>query len=122
MILVWIFKEQAMTTIQYKENFSQGFIPSEIMDDHQFDLSHFAEACGQSPEWVMQLMEHGILPNRSRNTSYHFIGEDVTRAQRAYRLQRDFDASFSAVAMMLDLIDEVQQLRREVKPSLVYLG
>ncbi|RTY80093.1 MerR family transcriptional regulator, partial [Staphylococcus aureus] len=70
-----------MTTIQYKENFSQGFIPSEIMDDHQFDLSHFAEACGQSPEWVIQLMEHGILPNRSRNTSYHFIGEDVTRAQ-----------------------------------------
>ena len=115
MTLVWIFNEQAMTTIQYKENFSQGFIPSEIMDDHQFDLSHFAEACGQSPEWVIQLMEHGILPNRSRNTSYHFIGEDVTRAQRAYRLQRDFDASFSAVAMMLDLIDEVQQLRREVK-------
>lgn len=105
-----------MTTIQYKENFSQGFIPrKKSWMTIQFDLSHFAEACGQSPEWVMQLMEHGILPNRSRNTSYHFIGEDVTRAQRAYRLQRDFDASFSAVAMMLDLIDEVQQLRREVK-------
>ena len=104
-----------MTTIQYREIILDGCRHAEIVDDHQFDLSHFAEACGQSPEWVMQLMEHGILPNRSRNTSYHFIGEDVTRAQRAYRLQRDFDASFSAVAMMLDLIDEVQQLRREVK-------
>lgn len=39
----------------------------------------------------------------------------IFRARRAYRLQRDFDASFSAVAMMLDLIDEVQQLRQQVK-------
>lgn len=105
-----------MTTIQYQESFSQDYTPSEIMDDHSFDLIHFAEACGQSPEWVMQLIEHGILPDRSPITpASTFLGEDISRAQRAYRLQRDFDASFSAVAMMLDLIDEVQELRREVK-------
>lgn len=104
-----------MTTIQYRENFSNGYIPSEIMDDRTFDLFHFSEACDQSPEWVMQLIEHGILPNRSKTHPGTFLGEDITRAQRAYRLQRDFDASFSAVAMMLDLIDEVQELRREVK-------
>jgi len=104
-----------MTTIQYKESYSQGFIPPEIIDDYQFDLKNFAQACGQSPEWVMQLIEHGILPHRGSHQAYYFLGEDISRAQRAYRLQRDFDASFSAVAMMLDLIDEVQQLRREVK-------
>ena len=104
-----------MTTIQYQESFSHGYTPSEIMDDRSFDLIHFAEACGQSPEWVMQLIEHGILPNRSTTPTSTFLGEDISRAQRAYRLQRDFDASFSAVAMMLDLIDEVQELRREVK-------
>jgi chaperone modulatory protein CbpM len=104
-----------MTTIQYRENFSNGYTPSEIMDDRTFDLFHFSEACGQSPEWVMQLIEHGILPNRSQTQTSTFLGEDIVRAQRAYRLQRDFDASFSAVAMMLDLIDEVQELRREVK-------
>lgn len=104
-----------MTTIHYEENFSHGFMASEIMDDRSFDLQHFAEACGQSPEWILQLIEHGILPNYSSNLAQPFLGEDISRAQRAYRLQRDFDASFSAVAMMLDLIDEVQELRREVK-------
>ena len=104
-----------MTTIQYQESFSHGYTPSEIIDDRSFDLPHFAEACGQSPEWVMQLIEHGILPDRSASPSSSFLGEDISRAQRAYRLQRDFDASFTAVAMMLDLIDEVQELRREVK-------
>jgi len=38
--------------------------------------------------------------------------DDVSRAQKAYRLQRDFDASFTAVAMMLDLIEELEKLRR----------
>ncbi len=53
----------------------------------------------------MQLIEHGILPNSFTTPTNTFLGEDISRAQRAYRLQRDFDASFSAVAMMLDLIN-----------------
>src|SRR5690606_27548438 len=85
------------------------------MDDRTFDLIHFSEVCGQSPEWVMQLIEHGILPDRSTTQTSFFLGEDISRAQRAYRLQRDFDASFSSVQMMLDLIDEVQVLPREIK-------
>ena len=64
-----------MTTIQYRENFSNGYIPSEIMDDRTFDLFHFSEACGQSPEWVMQLIEHGILPNRSKTHPGTFLGK-----------------------------------------------
>ncbi len=105
-----------MTTIQYREIILDGCRHAEIVDEqHSFDLKHFAEACGQSPEWVLQLLEYDILPNRPDNRIHQFFGDDVSRARRAYRLQRDFDASFTAVAMMLDLIEEVQKLRREVK-------
>ena len=64
-------------------------------------------------------MEYDILPTRPEERIHQFFGEDVTRARKAYRLQRDFDASFSAVAMMLDLIDEVQQLRRQVRHAYI---
>ena len=105
-----------MTTIQYREIILDGCRHAEIVDEqHSFDLKHFAEACGQSPEWVLQLLEYDILPNRPDNRIHQFFGDDVSRARRAYRLQRDCDASFTAVAMMLDLIEEVQKLRREVK-------
>lgn len=103
-----------MTTIQFRENVS-NFTASDVMDNQFLDLNRFAEACGQSPEWILQLIEHGILPERSEKQLTMFRDEDISRAQRAYRLQRDFDASFSAVAMMIDLIDEVQQLRHQVK-------
>ena len=105
-----------MTTIHYREIICDGYSTAEIVDEHRsFDLKHFAEACGQRPEWVLQLLEYDILPTRPEERIHQFFGEDVTRARKAYRLQRDFDASFSAVAMMLDLIDEVQQLRRQVR-------
>lgn len=105
-----------MTTIHYREVTYTGCLDGHLVDDNNtFDLSHFAQACGQSPEWVLQLLEYDILPQRPEDRIHQFFGEDISRARRAYRLQRDFDASFSAVAMMLDLIDEVQHLRRQVK-------
>jgi len=111
-----MIKENIMTTIHYREIISDEFNPADVIDEHySFDLKHFADACGQSPEWVLQLLEYDILDTRPEERIHQFFGDDVSRARRAYRLQRDFDASFSAVAMMLDLIDEVQQLRKQVK-------
>ncbi|ALH95071.1 chaperone modulator CbpM [Acinetobacter equi] len=105
-----------MTTIHYREIVCGDCIEAQIVDENiSFDLNHFAEACGQSPEWVLQLLEYDILPDRPDERVHQFFGEDVTIALRAYRLQRDFNASLTAVAMMLDLIDEVQHLRRKVK-------
>lgn len=50
-----------MTTIQYREIILDGCRHAEIVDEqHSFDLKHFAEACGQSPEWVLQLLEYDI--------------------------------------------------------------
>lgn len=105
-----------MTTIQYREIIKDGCLEAEIVDEHSiFDLNHFAQACGQSPEWVLQLLEYEILPARSEMRIHQFFADEITRARRAYRLQRDFEASLAAVAMMMDLIDEVQQLRKQVK-------
>lgn len=59
-------------------------------------------------------LEYDILLHVRKN-GFTSFWEDVSRARQAYRLQRDFNASFSAVAMMLDLIDELQNLRKEVK-------
>ena len=105
-----------MTTIQYREIVCDGYLDTEIIDETlNLDLKHFAQACGQSPEWILQLLEYEILPARPEERINQFFGDDISRARRAYRLQRDFEASLSAVAMMMDLIDEVQQLRKQVK-------
>ena len=85
--------------------------------DHQaiLDLSAFAHACGQPHDWVIALVEHSILEKHdSQPEHWQFVGEELARARRAWRLQRDCDASLTAVAVMLDLLDEVKQLRAQV--------
>ena len=104
-----------MSKIHYREVICQGDLSVEILDEQRgLSLTHFAQACGQSPEWVLQLIEYDIL-SATHPHRHQFLGEDVARARRAYRLQRDFDASLPAVALMLDLLDEVHQLRRQVR-------
>jgi chaperone modulatory protein CbpM len=85
--------------------------------DHSscLSLNDFARACGQPHDWVIALVEHSILEKQdSLPERWQFVGEELARARRAWRLQRDFDASLAAVALILDLLDEVKQLRAQV--------
>jgi len=106
-----------MTTIHYREIVYDGhtFSAEGVDEQSTFDLQQFAQACGQSPDWILQLIEYDILSVENTPEAHQFMSEDVARARKAYRLQRDFDASLAAVAVMLDLIDDVQQLRKQLK-------
>lgn len=105
-----------MTTIHYRETVHHGQHLAELIEEYQsYDLETFANLCEQSPAWVLQLLEYDILTPRTESLNAHFDLEDLSRAQQAARLQRDFKASVPALALMLDLIDEVQDLRRSLK-------
>ncbi|ESK39713.1 hypothetical protein P256_01395 [Acinetobacter nectaris CIP 110549] len=98
--------------IQYSEVISQSYHEVEIIDE-VFPLEKFAEICGHQPDWIIQLIEYDILPERAtQHESPSFLQEDIQRVRKAYRLQRDFEASLPAVSVMLDLIDEVNMLRK----------
>ena len=44
-----------------------------------------------------------------------FGSDELARVRRIQRLQADFDASLPAVALMLDLIDELDRLNRQLQ-------
>ena len=87
-----------------------------VIDQHTpLNLDDFARACGQPDDWVVALVEHSILEKPDNQPEHWcFMGEELARARRAWRLQRDFDANLTAVAVMLDLLDEVSQLRSQM--------
>ncbi|TCM70923.1 chaperone modulatory protein CbpM [Acinetobacter calcoaceticus] len=114
-----------MTQLHYREIVCEGCYEAEVIDQQQyFDLLHFAQICGHSPEWVLALIEHDIVHVRQPagtpqkdHQHYQVLAIDIARARRAYRLQRDFDASLPAVALMLEMIDELQGLRQQMRYS-----
>ncbi|MDX2373410.1 chaperone modulator CbpM [Psychrobacter sp. T6-6] len=74
-------------------------------------LDELVTACGQERQWVIELIEENIIeydvPEREQ-----FTGYQLTTVRRASRLSRDFEASVPAIGLIIELLDEVEQLRQ----------
>lgn len=82
-----------------------------ITDDHALELEAFAAACGAEVAFVRLLVDEGLLQPALQQPAWRFSGEALTRVRRIRRLQRDFEANLQSVAVMLQLIDEIERLR-----------
>ena len=75
-----------------------------------------ARACGQEVEWIARLVEVGIVSASARRPAeWRFYSIDLQRALDAQRLERDFGASLDAVALILDLSQEVRRLKAQLR-------
>lgn len=80
-------------------------------DEAWLDLDALAGACGVRSEFVLTLIDEGLIASPPQAPSLHFGGAELARLRRICRLQRDFEANLQSIAVMLDLIDEVERLR-----------
>lgn len=74
-------------------------------------LDELVSTCGQERQWVIELIEENIIeydvPDQEQ-----FTGYQLTTVRRASRLSRDFNASVPAIGLILELLDELEQLRQ----------
>lgn len=81
---------------------------------HPLATSELAHACGAQIEWVVQLVEVGIIESRTpaeQPDDWRFHGADLQCALEARRLERDFGVGLEAAALILDLEREVRRLK-----------
>jgi chaperone modulatory protein CbpM len=77
------------------------------------DLSRM---CAVDEQHIVEFVEEGVLTVVEINaTEWYFTGAALRRARLALRLQRDLELNLAGVALALDLIDELQRLRRELQ-------
>lgn len=86
-----------------------------LSDEHALELEAFAAACGIEAEFVRQLVDEGLVQPVAVQPAWRFGGEEIARVRRICRLQRDFEANLQSVAVMLDLIDEIERLRAQLQ-------
>ncbi|MEN8800966.1 MAG: chaperone modulator CbpM [Thiogranum sp.] len=84
-----------------------------VLDEQaELTLGDLCRACCQHGEWVVQLVNEGILEPAGRDPSHwRFTGTSLQKAHIAMRLQRDLDVNLAGVALALDLMDEIESLR-----------
>lgn len=79
-------------------------------------VTELTRVCGVSLEQVRSMVIEGMLhPRGSAPEQWQFTGVEVRRARRAQRLQQDLDLNLAGAALALDLLDEVETLRRRVR-------
>lgn len=80
----------------------------------QLDMAEFCEAADLSDVYVIEIVEHGILePQGAQPREWRFTDYELVLAKRAAKLRRDLELEWEGVALALDLLEEVQELRAE---------
>ena len=79
-----------------------------------FTLGELCDRSGSSPDFILDLVDLGIITPLKSTPTLVFDAVALNRLRRAQRLQRDLNINTPGIAMSLELLEEVEQLRREV--------
>lgn len=80
----------------------------------QLDLAEFCEAADLPDVYVIEIVEHGILePQGAQPREWRFTDYELALVKRAAKLRRDLELEWEGVALALDLLEEVRELRAE---------
>jgi chaperone modulatory protein CbpM len=75
-------------------------------------LAELSRACAAHAEWIMALINEGILePSGVRRETWRFHASSLRRVRTVQRLQRDLGINLAGAALALDLLDEIADLR-----------
>jgi len=90
-----------------------GVIVEETM---QFTLIDLCRACRAEREQLIALVDEGVLqPSGGTPQEWVFGGPSLRRARAALRVGRDLDLNPAGVALVLDLLDEIEALRARLQ-------
>jgi chaperone modulatory protein CbpM len=91
-------------------------LQSEIIETRrEMSLSDLCRVCTVTSERVVQLVDEGVVePDGRKPAEWRFSGRSVRRVVVAERLSRDLRLNAAGAALVLDLLDEVKQLRQRL--------
>lgn len=87
-----------------------------VEEDLHLTLVELCQACSAEVEQVSAWVHEGALePTGASPAEWRFSGESLRRARLAQRLSRDLELNPPGVALALDLLDEIAELRARLQ-------
>ena len=85
-------------------------------DESSLTLDELSRACLMRTEWIVELVDEGILePGSSEASHWCFPGPSLHRARTVMHLQQDLGINLAGAALVLDLMDEIEGLRARLR-------
>ena len=91
-------------------------LEGQLLDDNvELTLAELARVCATDAEWLLTLVNEGILAPRGRSVpEWRFSAVSIWRVRRVRRLQVDLGVNLAGAALALDMLEELQALRRRL--------
>ena len=90
-------------------------LPGEIFEEGAvLSVADLARMFAVEERHIVALAEEGVITALEIETAeWRFSGADIRRARIALRLERDLGINLPGVALSLELLEELEPLRRE---------
>jgi chaperone modulatory protein CbpM len=88
-----------------------------ILDEEEITLADLTRTCRVHAEWVMELVDEGVIEPRTRAPQWRFTATTVVRVEKARRLQNDLGVNLPGVALALQLLDRIDALEARVRAA-----
>lgn len=87
-----------------------------LEEETEFTLGDLSRACSVHAEWIIALVDEGILEPTGKNLSdWRFSGNHLKRAMAVQRLQKDLGVNLPGTALALELLEEIDILRSRLQ-------
>lgn len=92
-------------------------LPGVIFEEHTvLNVDELSRLCAVDQTYIIELVEEGVLNVLEIHASeWRFSGTALRRARTALRLQRDLEINLPGVALALELLEEIGELRRSLR-------
>ncbi len=100
-------------------SFPQNRANGEVMEElTEISMHELCRACGTHEHIIIELVNEGVLEGLTENQdqgfeSWRFTGVHLRQAKIATRLQRDLGVNLAGAALALQLMDEIDSLKRQ---------
>lgn len=84
-----------------------------IAEQERLTLAQLCVLCDAPHGQILELVQEGVLEATS-STEPRFEGSALRRARLAVRLQRDLGVNTAGVALVIDLLEHMAVLRRDL--------
>ena len=90
------------------------------IDEHsQLSMLELCRICGVQQDFVLGLVDEGVIEpgnavSANEPQSWLFSGICVQRTTTAFRLYRDLDVNLPGIALALDLLDKISELKKHM--------
>jgi chaperone modulatory protein CbpM len=88
-------------------------IIADYTESTSLTLDELCAICGIPTDLVYEMMEFDIIhPGRAEPEAWEFDLVQLQRAKTAMRLHRDLEVNFAGIALVLQLMEELETLRQ----------